>query len=114
MIATIISILSIGIIIGFIAYAVLVDGERKIEKLNQNKLILEEKETRKDQLETKEENKKSILELLDKEEKITNDKIESLLGVSDTTVGRYLDELEKEGKIKQVGETGRSVYYEKA
>jgi Fic family protein len=45
--------------------------------------------------------------------KITNNDIEKLLGVSDTTATRYLDELEKEGLIKQVGKTGNAVYYEK-
>jgi Fic family protein len=45
--------------------------------------------------------------------KITNNDIEKLLGVSDATATRYLDELEKEGLIKQVGITGNAVYYEK-
>jgi len=43
----------------------------------------------------------------------TNNDIEKLLGVSDATATRYLDELEKEGLIKQVGKTGASVYYKK-
>jgi Fic family protein len=43
----------------------------------------------------------------------TNNDIEKLLGVSDATATRYLDELEKEGLIKQVGKTGNAVYYEK-
>ena len=47
------------------------------------------------------------------EDEITNDKVERLLGVSDTTVGRYLDELEKSGKLKQVGNTGKYVTYKK-
>jgi len=33
--------------------------------------------------------------------------------VSDATATRYLEELEKEGFIRQVGRTGRHVYYEK-
>lgn len=45
--------------------------------------------------------------------KITNNDIEKLLGVSDATATRYLDELEKEGLIRQVGKTGNAVYYEK-
>jgi len=40
--------------------------------------------------------------------------VENLLLVSDATATRYLDELEKEGKIKQVGKTGKGVFYEKA
>lgn len=59
-----------------------------------------------------EENKKKIVELLQKKPKITNDGVQKLLGVSDATATRYLDELEKEGRIKQVGRGGRFVYYE--
>ncbi len=64
-----------------------------------------------------------ILEFLDKNTstslklrgtgRITNDDVEKLLHVSDATATRYLDILEKEGKIKQIGKTGRNTYYEK-
>ena len=43
--------------------------------------------------------------------KITNDEVEKFLHVSDATATRYLSILEKEGKIKQSGKTGRSVSY---
>ncbi|KKQ03399.1 MAG: hypothetical protein US12_C0016G0009 [Parcubacteria group bacterium GW2011_GWA2_36_24] len=43
--------------------------------------------------------------------KITNDEIEKFLHVSDATATRYLSQLEKEGKIKQVGKTGKGVSY---
>lgn len=43
--------------------------------------------------------------------KVTNDDIQQLLGVSDATAERYLDELERQGLLKQHGSTGRSVYY---
>lgn len=43
--------------------------------------------------------------------RVSNNDIEKLLGVSDATATRYLDELEKEGKIHQVGTSGRSVFY---
>ena len=58
------------------------------------------------------ENKKKILELMKTKNRITNDETEELLGVSDATAERYLDELEKEGWLNQVGAKGRSVYYE--
>lgn len=45
--------------------------------------------------------------------KITNDQVEKMLGVSNATTQRYLEQLEKEGLIKQVGKEGQSVYYEK-
>lgn len=45
--------------------------------------------------------------------KITNDEVEKLLHVSDPTATRYLDILEKEGKIRQVGKTGKHTHYER-
>lgn len=54
-----------------------------------------------------------ILASFNSGDEITNDKVQSLLGVSDTTTGRYLDELEKAGKIRQVGTTGKYVIYRK-
>lgn len=44
---------------------------------------------------------------------VTNDEVEKLLHVSDVTATRYLDTLEKEGRIKQVGREGKGIYYEK-
>jgi len=47
------------------------------------------------------------------QEKITNDQVEKLLHVSDSTATRYLAILKKEGKIKQNGRIGKWVYYTK-
>lgn len=44
---------------------------------------------------------------------VTNDAVRELLGVSDETAWRYLDELEQSGMIIQTGKTGRSVTYQK-
>lgn len=52
-----------------------------------------------------------ILEFLNTKGKITNDEVEKLLHVSDATATRYLSALEKEGKIQQVGKTGKAVEY---
>ena len=60
-----------------------------------------------------------ILEFLDAKAKngstssprVTNDEVEKLLHVSDATATRYLSALEKEGKIQQVGKTGKAVEY---
>lgn len=60
----------------------------------------------------KEEAKNSIYKLLESKRKISNNDIENLLNVSDATATNYLQELETEGKIKQKGKRGRSVYYE--
>lgn len=42
---------------------------------------------------------------------ITRNDVEKLLDVSDRTARKYLDELENEEKITQIGERGRDVYY---
>ena len=42
---------------------------------------------------------------------VANDEIERFLGVSDSTATRYMDELEKEGVVEQVGKEGRGVHY---
>ncbi|MEA3272560.1 MAG: winged helix-turn-helix transcriptional regulator [Patescibacteria group bacterium] len=64
------------------------------------------------QIQRKEERKKKILEFLEKKKKISNEHARKHLGVARRTATKYCEELEKEGKIKQVGKTGRSVFYE--
>ncbi len=54
-----------------------------------------------------------IMTLFLKQSKITNDEVEKFLRVSDKTAERYLNILEKENKIKQVGKTGHAVSYTK-
>lgn len=54
-----------------------------------------------------------IMELFAKQTAITNDDVQGLLRVSDATATRYLTELEKRDKLKQVGTTGRGVSYVK-
>jgi len=71
------------------------------------------KTLREEQQKNKEDYKKIILQGIEMQKSITNDAVQNLLGVSDATATRYLDELEKEGKIKQVGRTGQGVFYEK-
>ena len=55
----------------------------------------------------------SILQLFAKRTTVTNDEVEKFLHVSDATATRYLSQLEKEGKIKQNGKTGKGVSYSK-
>ena len=52
-----------------------------------------------------------IMEMFAKQTKVTNDEVEKFLHVSDATAERYLNILEKENKIKQVGKTGKAVSY---
>lgn len=63
--------------------------------------------------EKKREKINEILNLFSEKPEVTNDEVEKLLHVSDATATRYLEQLEKEGKIKQVGKTGKAVKYEK-
>lgn len=55
--------------------------------------------------------KDKILKLFDNKTEITNDDIQKLLAVSDATATNYLEELEGEGHITQIGKEGRGVKY---
>ena len=63
------------------------------------------------QMEQKAENKHKILTFVQANEKIQNNDVEKLAGVSNATAERYLDELEKEGAIIQHGVIGQGVFY---
>jgi len=52
-----------------------------------------------------------LMEYLKHHDKITNNEVEQLLEISDATATRYLQQLEEEGKIKQVGRAGKGVFY---
>ena len=54
-----------------------------------------------------------ILDLFAKRTNITNNQVGEFLHVSDATTTRYLQVLENENKIRQVGKTGKGVKYEK-
>jgi len=55
--------------------------------------------------------KARIMERANMEGKITNDDVEDLFCISDSTARNYLNELEEEGKLAQVGDSGRGVHY---
>ncbi|MCK4386708.1 MAG: DUF977 family protein [Candidatus Pacebacteria bacterium] len=66
----------------------------------------------------KQENKAKILEFLREHGKnlpagrqVTNNNVEKLCGVSHATAERYLNELEKDGKLTQHGKIGQNVFY---
>lgn len=91
-------LIMIGVVAGaYIAYISLRDKEPILEK----------------QAREKAEHKKRILDFLENQSQLTNNDVERLLGVSDATATRYLDELEKEGRVRQIGATGKNVRYEK-
>ena len=64
-----------------------------------------------EQVKKRKENLGQIVGWMANKEQITNDDVEKLLGVSNATAERYLDELEKQGTIVQIGKTGQSVHY---
>ena len=63
------------------------------------------------QVEQKAENKEKILAFVQEHGKIQNNDVEKLVGVSNATAERYLDELEKEGRLSQHGTIGQGVFY---
>ena len=63
------------------------------------------------QMEQKSENKQKILAFVQEHGKIQNNDVEKLVGVSNATAERYLDELEKERKLTQHGTIGQAVFY---
>jgi len=63
------------------------------------------------QMEKKTENKQKILAFVQEHGKIQNNDVEKLTGVSNATAERYLNELEKEGKLAQHGVIGPNVFY---
>lgn len=58
----------------------------------------------------KEKRKSRILKLFNTKSELTNNDVEKFLGVSDATVTRYFDELEKEGLVEAFGK-GRATKY---
>lgn len=70
------------------------------------------KKRNQEQADEKEKRKERILNFLQMRIKTNNNEVQGLLHVSDASAENYLDELEKEGKIKQIGKTGSAVEYE--
>lgn len=58
---------------------------------------------------SKRENKEKILALLAEKSELSNVDIRESLGISGRSAIRYMDELEREGKVERVGNTGRGV-----
>lgn len=55
--------------------------------------------------------KAKILSFTKTNGKITNNDVEELLGVSDSTAQRYLQKMVDENLLKQNGKTGHNVFY---
>ncbi len=66
-----------------------------------------------EQVEQKRQNMEKIMNSFGPDDEITNNKVEQLLGISNASAERYLDELEKQGKLQQIGNEGKYVIYKK-
>jgi uncharacterized protein YfkK (UPF0435 family) len=64
-----------------------------------------------EQIKQRQEHLDKVMEMAKEKNQITNDEVQRVLGVSDATAERYLQELEVLGKLVQVGEKGRQVFY---
>ncbi len=64
-----------------------------------------------DEQKHKEEHLIKLREYIKGKDEVTNDEVEKFLHISDATTERYLDELEQDGILKQMGKTGQSVRY---
>lgn len=64
-----------------------------------------------DQSFNKKKNKEKIISLLLSKEPLSNEEIRESIKVSSRSVVRYLDELEKEGKVTNTANSGRGVTY---
>ena len=64
-----------------------------------------------DRIVRKNANKKKILALLGERGELSNSDIRDELGVSGRTAVRYMNELEKGGKVEQIGDTGKYTHY---
>lgn len=94
--------LFIGLVLGiFIMFFLMQSQIRRINQLapeNQDEI-------------KKKQNLAKIESYIIDKDKFTNDDLQDLLGVSNSTIKRYLDELENADKIQQVGAIGAGVYY---
>lgn len=59
----------------------------------------------------KQKNLDIILKLFESRDKLTNEDIRAHLNVTRRSVVRYTDELERQGRIRQIGDVGRFVVY---
>ena len=87
----------IGIFLGSLIFRVRYSGQDKANRARRLRI---------------EAAKSKIVQHLKENKTIVNDEVQEILGISDATATRYLQELLEEGKIKRIGEEGRGVHYE--
>ncbi len=93
--------LLIGLVIGFLI------GQKRGE----GRGVRDEGVINLEQIRLKHEHLQRVLEMAREKSEIANDDIEKALGVSDSTAQRYLQELEAQGKLQQIGQRGKNVVF---
>ena len=123
--------IGIGVVVGGGVVWILAGRKaRKIEEETRKQLERTEKERKEEErcaaqskgleeynqklAERKEKLKSQILQLFDDKKQVTNSDVGEALNIPSRSAVRYLEELEQEGKIRQVGDIGRGVRYETA
>jgi predicted HTH transcriptional regulator len=111
----------LGVFVGALIVWVWVSGKQKetqeeVEKMEKEIKAAEEQflglsDYNKKATEIKEQGKEKILNYIKEKGKIDAGQASSLLDVSRYTAFRYLEELQRQGKIEQVGAFGRAVEY---
>lgn len=99
----------VGVGVGAMAVFLLRQKSREGKSLDEMKNVLGD--LNKKRAEEVEENKRKILEMFGQSGKVSNNDVEKLLGVSDAVATRYLQRLEDDGKIVQIGKEGHAVRY---
>lgn len=102
----------VGIVVGYYL-ALSRHGSWKQRKTAGGKVKQTKKNAVENREEAKDENMRRLREYIAGRKEVANDEVERLLGISDSTATRYLDELEKEGLIRQLGHTGSGVRYKR-
>lgn len=72
-----------------------------------------EKDINPEQIAKRRENLKKVMAMARERDEIRNDDVQFALKVSDATATRYLDELERQGKLVQTGSKKGAVYRHK-
>lgn len=94
-----------GVIIGGVAVWWFTRGDSSSPLQNDDVVINPE------QVAKRQEHLEKVLAIARQKGEIANDDVQKALAVSDATAERYLAELEKQGKLEQVGERGVRVRY---
>jgi Fic family protein len=99
----VIAILMVGIALGVILVPLISEVTADIR---QTKTFRKRKEHN-----SKDERMEALREEIEKKFVLNNNDVQKLFKVSDATATRYLEQLETEGLVKQIGLSGRGVHY---